>query len=144
MPCHSAKLWVSTSPNKGHHEAPIWYHSIDMGWTFSQQHLPRAKSSSLKITSPKTGLLFMKKNRVASHCIWVDHTAIVWVRPWDLFSYYSIKTNCQWSQWEFNLKGEVWSGTRETFTPGHADLISVLFYGWKALQVVCKAEMCSS
>lgn len=76
----------------------------------------RAKSSSLKITSPKTGPFFFL-SRLMSHCIWVDRTAIVWVRPWDLFNYYSIKRNCQWSQWEFNLKGEVGSGTRETFTP---------------------------
>lgn len=47
----------------------------------------------------------------------MDRTAIVWVRPWELFNYYSIKTNRQLSQWKFNLKGEVGSGTRETFTP---------------------------
>lgn len=43
----------------------------------------RAKSFSSKIISPLTGFFSW------SHWIWVDHRAIVWVRPWCLCNSYT-------------------------------------------------------
>lgn len=85
----------------------------------------RAKSFSSKKTSPQRGFFPWTASGGAG--------AVVWVRPWGLSNCYSMKS-CQWTQWEFNLRGNEGSISPLAIRP---DCSCV----WKALQVLHGAGM---
>lgn len=74
LPCPSATLGASTSPKEEHLKVLSWNPNMDRSGTFSQEQLPKGQ---VFLPKDKINPFFFFLTSPRSHCICVDHRAIV-------------------------------------------------------------------
>lgn len=74
LPCPPATLGASTSPKEEHLKVLSWNPNMDRSGTFSQEQLPKGQ---VFLPKDKINPFFFFLTSPRSHCICVDHRAIV-------------------------------------------------------------------